>query len=137
MIDRRTILLKLAAAGGTALSYAVLSGCAKGDSTKPVADAPKPDDDAALRDDLARMGAPREDSEVGVPVFLACVDLVAERDGKPAVPANAFSAQIAADLRRYGDGWLKLHPDAKEGDVAHLIQVLAERDFNTVKGGAA
>jgi hypothetical protein len=137
VIDRRTILLKLAAAGGTALSYAALSGCAKGDSTKPAAVAADTAVDTELRDDLARMGAPREDSEVGVPVFVACVDVAGETAGKPVAPANAFSAQIAADLRRYGDEWLRLHPDAKEGDVGRLIQILAERDFRGVKGSAA
>lgn len=138
MINRRTTLLTLAAAAGTALTYGALSGCAKSDPPPPpAAGAAKPDDDAALREDLARMGAPREDSEVGVPVLLACVDFVTEQAGKSGPAATAFSAQIAADLRRYGDAWLKLHPDAKEGDVAHLIQVLASRDFASTRGGAA
>lgn len=137
MIDRRKTLLTLAAAFGSALSYATLVGCAKSDPTTPAAGDAKSAGDADLRDDLARMGTPREDSEVGVPVFIACVDLVAEKAGKPAAPATPFSAQIAADLRRFGDAWLRQHPDAKEGDVARLIQILAERDFRGVKGSAA
>ena len=136
MIDRRTILLRLAASGA-ALSYAALTGCAKSGPTTPAADVAPADGDADLRDDLARMGTPREDSEVGVPVFLACVDLVAEKAGKPGAPATPFSAQIATDLRRFGDAWLQLHPDAKEGDVARLIQILADRDFRGVTGAAA
>jgi hypothetical protein len=128
--------MRLAAAGGTALTYAALSGCAKSGPATPAADAAKPGD-ADLRDDLARMAAPREDSEVGVPVFIACVDVVAMKAGTRSAPATPFSAQIASDLRRFGDAWLRQHPDAKEGDVARLIQILAERDFRGVKGGAA
>jgi hypothetical protein len=133
VIDRRTTLLALAAA--------VLAACGsskEGDSTTPAAGAAKSAGDDDLRDNLARMGTPREDSEVGVPVFLACVDLVAEQAGKPGAPPTPFSAQIAADLRRFGDAWLRLHPDAKEEDVARLIQILADRDFvHGAQGGAA
>lgn len=136
MIDRRTILLRLAA-GGAALSYAALVGCAKSDPAPSGAETAKAAGDAELNDDLARMAAPREDSEVGVPVIIACVDVVARKAGKPVAPASVFSAQIASDLRRYGDAWLRLHPDAKEEDVARLIQILAERDFRGVKGSAA
>lgn len=137
MINRRTILLRLAAASGTAITYATLIGCAKSDPAPPAAEAAKPDGDADMREDLARMAAPREDSEVGVPVIIACVDVAAKKAGNPGAPANAFSAKLAADLRRYGDEWQRLHPDAKEGDVARLIQILAERDFRGVKGSVA
>lgn len=136
-MNRRTTLMRLAAACGTAWSYAAMSGCAKSEPATPAVVDAKPAGDADLRDDLARMGAPREDSETGVPVIIACVDVVARQTGKPGAPATAFSAQFAADLRRYGDAWHRLHPDAKEGDVARLIQILAERDFRGVKGGAA
>lgn len=136
-MNRRTTLLRLAAACGTALTYAALSGCAKNDPVTPAVDAAKPAGDADLQEDLARMAAPREDSEVGVPVIIACVDVAARKAGKAGAPANAFSAQFAADLRRYGDAWQRLHADAKEADVARLIQILAERDFRGVKGVAA
>jgi hypothetical protein len=138
VINRRTTLLTLAAACGTALSLAACGRSAESDSTAPAAGAAKAGGDDDLRDNVARMGTPREDSEVGVPVFLACEDLVAEQAGKPGAPPNPFSAQIAADLRRFGDEWLRLHPDAKEEDVARLIQILADRDFvRGAKGGAA
>jgi hypothetical protein len=130
--------MSIAAAFGTAIAHAALGRTAEAAPMKPAADAAKPAGDADLRDDLARMGAPREYSEEGVPVFLACVDLVAEQAGKPGAPATPFSAQIAADLRRYGDAWQRLHPDAAEGDVARLIQIMADRDFvHGAKGGAA
>lgn len=133
MIDRRTTLLALAAAALAACGRSVDS-----DSTTPAAGAAKSAGENDLRDLVARMGAPREDSEVGVPVFLACVDVVAEKAGKSGAPSNAFSAQIAADLRHFGDEWLRLHPDAKEEEVARLIQILAARDFvQGAQGGAA
>jgi hypothetical protein len=128
----------MAAACGTALSHAAVGRFAESGPTTPAAGAAKAAGEADLRDDLARMGSPREYSEEGVPVFLACVDLVAEQAGKSGAPATPFSAQIAANLRRYGDAWQRLHPDAPEGDVARLIQILAERDFvHGVQGGAA
>jgi hypothetical protein len=95
------------------------------------------DGDAAMREDLARMGS-HEYSDEGIPVFLACVDLAAEQAGKPPVPVPDFSRRFAADLRRYGDAWLQLHPDAPATDVSKVIEVLAERDFaRDGKGGAA
>jgi hypothetical protein len=128
----------MAAAFGTAISNAALGRLAGAAPMKPAADAAKPAGEADLREDLARMGATREYSEEGVPVFLACVDLVAEQAGKSGAPATPFSAQIAANLRHYGDAWQRLHPDAPEGDVARLIQILADRDFaHGAKGGGA
>ena len=133
MIDRRTTLLALAAA-----ALAACGRSEESDSKTSAVGAAKTAGDEELRANVARMGTPREDSEVGVPVFLACEDLVAEQAGKPGAPPNAFSAQIAADLRRFGDEWLRLHPDAKEEVVARLIQILADRDFvRGAMGGAA
>lgn len=138
MINRRTTLLSMAAAFGAAISNAALGRFAGSAPTKPAAGAAKSTGEAELHDDLVRMAAPREYSEEGVPVFLACVDLVAEQAGKSGPPANPFSAQIAANLRRYGDAWQRLHPDAPEGDVARLIQILADRDFvRGARGGGA
>ena len=138
MINRRTTLLSIAAAFGTAIAHTALGRFADSGSKAPAAGAAKADGEADLRDDLARMASPREYSEEGVPVFLACVDVVAEQAGKAVAPATPFSAQIARDLRRYGDAWRRLHPDAPEGDVAKLIQILADRDFaHGAQGGAA
>lgn len=137
MINRRTTLLGLAAACGTAISSTALGRFADVASRAPAAGVPTPAGEAELRDDLARMSAPHALSEEGVPVFLACVDVVAEQAGKTRTSATPFSAQIASDLRRYGDAWQRLHPDAPEGDVAKLIQILAERDFAHGGHGAA
>ena len=100
-------------------------------------DAPRPaTNDAALQDDLARMGS-HEYSDEGIPVLLACIDLIAEKAGKPPVAPPAFSRQFAADLRRYSDAWLRLHPDAPVDDVSKVIEVLAERDFAHGGSGGA
>ena len=137
MINRRTTLIAIAAACGTGLSHAALGRFADTGSTVPAADAPKPTGEAELRDNLARVGS-HEYSEEGVPVFLACVDLVAEQAGKTGASPTPFSAQIASDLRRYGEAWQRLHPDAPETDAAKVIEMLAERDFvRGAKGGAS
>ena len=137
MINRRTTLFGIAAACGTGLSQAALGRFADAGPTVPAAGGTKPAGEAELRDDLARMSSPHELSEEGVPVFLACVDVVAEKAGKKGPSPTPFSAQIASDLRLYGDAWRRLHPDAQEGDVAKLINVLAERDFaRGAQGGA-
>ena len=137
MINRRTTLLAIAAACGTGLSHAALGRFADTGPTVPAADALKLAGEADLRDDLARMGSPHEYSEEGVPVVLACVDLVAELAGKKGASATPFSAQIASDLRRYADEWQRLHPDAMESDAAKLIQILAERDFGRAAQSSA
>ena len=138
MINRRTTLLAIAAACGTGLSHAALGRFADASPTMPAAGPPKPASEADLRGDLARMGSPHEYSEEGVPVFLACVDLVAEQAGKTGASPTPFSAQIASDLRRYGDAWQRLHPDAPESDAAKLINILAGRDFGrSAQGGAS
>ncbi len=137
MINRRTTLLAIAAACSTGLTHAALGRLADTGPTMPAAGGTKPADEAELRDDLARMSSPHELSEEGVPVFLACVDVVAEQAGKTGASPTAFSAQIASALRGYGDAWQRLHPDAQEGDVAKLINVLAGRDFaRGAQGGA-
>lgn len=132
MVNRRTTLLAMAAACGTGLSRAAFGrfadaglpapGPALGDASNTVAG------DTELRDDLARLGS-HEYSDEGIPVFLACVDLVAEQAGKLRLPPTALSKHMASDLRRYGDAWQRLHPDAPDTDVSKVIEVLAERDF--------
>lgn len=137
MINRRTTLLAMAAACGTGLSHAALGRFADTGPTVPAADAPNAAGEADLRDGLARVGS-HEYSEEGIPVFLACVDLVVEQAGKTGASPTPFSAQIASDLRRYGDAWQRLHPDAPETDAAKVIEMLAERDFvRGAKGGAS
>jgi hypothetical protein len=137
VINRRTTLLALAAACGTGLSHAALGRIVDAARTAATGNPPAPAGEADLRADLARVGK-HEYSEEGIPMFLACVDEVAEQAGKPAAAPNALSAQLASDLRRYGDAWLRLHPDAPDTDVAKLIEMLAQRDFaHGTPGGAS
>jgi hypothetical protein len=127
MVNRRKTILALAGAGVcTLVGRAVQAKQSPGAS--PNAGPVPADPDRALKDDLATMGS-HEYSDEGIPVFLACVNLVAEKAGQPVAETTKFSKQVAADLRRYGDAWLHMHPDAPDTDVSKVIEVLAVRDF--------
>ncbi len=143
MMNRRGALAAMAAAtfgavpSGAALVRLLQSGQAQtqgaasgnpasGNLTKdPVKDAI----DERLRQDLARL-APRANSEEGVPVLLACEDLVVDKPSqKSTVTLTAFNAALASDFRKTSEAWQRIHPDAADTDVAKLIEVLAVRDF--------
>lgn len=94
-------------------------------SAEPSKDAAQAEIDERLRKDLARM-APRADSEAGVPVILACQDLVAEKKWAKTTETNAA---IAAEFRRTAEAWQRVKPGAPATDVGNLIQVLADHDF--------
>ncbi len=83
--------------------------------------------DDRLRKDIARLG-PREYSEEGIPVFLACENLAASKSAS--VKLTAFNAALAAEFRKNAAAWQRIKPDAPDADVAKLIEVLAERDFS-------
>ena len=85
--------------------------------------------DERLRQDLARL-APRANSEEGVPVLLACEDLVAAKTTqRAAVTLTAFNTSLGSDFRTNSEAWQRIHPDAAETDVAKLVEVLADRAF--------
>ncbi len=86
--------------------------------------------DGRLRKDIDRL-SPRVNSEEGVPVFLACVNLV----GNKATPASltTLNAAVAAEFRRDAAAWERILPNSPETEVGKLIEVLAYRDFS--KGG--
>jgi hypothetical protein len=135
-INRRKALLGISAAAFAA-SVSSTSALAEG------AIATQPDTagaaDDRLRKDLAGM-AHRADSEEGVPVLLACVNLVPERTGikAPAAKLSPMNKAVAADFHATAAAWQRLKPNAAEGDVGSMIQVLALRDFAIVgKGGKA
>lgn len=125
MINRRTTLLALMGAG---LSHAALGRAPGTDTVMPPLPVAGTAADRALQEDLARMGA-HEYSDEGIPMFLACVDVVAEKAGRAGAPPAALSQSVAADIRRYGDAWLKQHPEAPATDISKVLEVLAERDF--------
>ncbi len=84
--------------------------------------------DDRLRQDLA---SPTAYSEEGVPVFLACEDLVSGKNSPKANAAlTAFNATLASELRKTSESWKRIHLNAPEGDVAKVIEVLAHRDFD-------
>lgn len=87
--------------------------------------------DNRLRDDLARL-APRVYSEEGIPVFLACVNLVPARGSRlPSRPAlSPLSGALASSLQRNAEAYQRIRPGAVAKDIAPLIEVLADRDFS-------
>ncbi len=94
--------------------------------------------DMRLREDLARL-APRIYSEEGIPVFLACMNMVPARTlHKPAkVTLPPLSAALASAFHRNAEAFQRIRPDAKAQDVAPLIEVLADRDFSNGRGEEA
>ena len=86
--------------------------------------------DERLRNDLARM-APHANSEEGVPVFLACINLVADKSSHkvPPVRRTALNRAVAAEFRQTAAAWERIRPNPPASDVAQLIVVLADRDF--------
>lgn len=129
MMNRRKALGLMAttAAGGFGIMNSKLNafGQAAAGNPQPSPNDTSQADDDSLRKDLARM-APRADSEEGVPVLLACQDLVAE---KKWARTTATNAAIAAEFRRTAAAWQRLKPAAPVTDVGNLIQVLADHDF--------
>lgn len=85
-----------------------------------------------LREDLARL-APRVYSEEGIPVFLACLNLVPARTtSQPAkVSPPAFSGELASTFERNAAAFQRIRPNAQAKDIAQIIEVLADRDFTS------
>ena len=86
--------------------------------------------DEQLRRDLAEL-ASREDSEEGVPVLLACINQVADTSTHTVIPAKltSWNASVTVAMQENAAAWQRIRPGAPVADVAHLIQVLAARDF--------
>ena len=76
-----------------------------------------------LRADLARL-APRVYSEEGIPVFLACVNLVPVGPSHqvPKVNLPPFSAALASTFHRNAQAYQRIRPGAVAKDVAPLIE---------------
>ena len=87
--------------------------------------------DDRLREDLARL-APRVYSEEGIPVFLACVNLVPAKTSHPPakVTLTPLSAALALTFHRNAEAFQRIRPNAKAKDIAPIIEVLADRDFS-------
>jgi hypothetical protein len=79
-----------------------------------------------LRRDLERLGQ-RTYSEQGIPMFLVCENLAPDEptgnvDGRD-------GTRLAENLRRTAETFRSIRPNATEGDVPKLLELLAERDF--------
>ena len=135
MINRREALVGMSAA---AIATATPSSFALGRLLEPpLTDAqpgasiaqPNAELDERLRKDIAELAA-RPNSEEGVPVILACVNLMASKQKKNARPAalSAMNTAVVADFKRNTAAWERIKPNSPEVDVATLIQIMAERD---------
>ena len=76
--------------------------------------------------------ATRADSEEGVPVFLACVNLVVDKSSQkaPQGKVTKLNAAVVSEFRETAAAWERIQPNSPEGDVGKVIQILAERDFS-------
>lgn len=139
MKNRREVLIGMSAAalGAAAAPAHALTGFiesihhgAEG-LTSAAPDAGNDSVDERLRKDLARL-APRENSEEGVPVFLACINLVPDPSlhKVPPIQLTALNTAVAAEFRQTAAAWKRIRPNAPVADVAEVIVVLADRDFS-------
>lgn len=136
MIGRRRALYGIGVSilGGawTLISCAPLRRPRSGDGGQ--GGAPKAASDEELGDqvlrDLTRLGS-RVYSEEGIAVFLACENLARRPDGSAgALPApTALNHSLATTFRKYAEVLPRVRPDVVEGDVAKLVELLADRDF--------
>ena len=79
-----------------------------------------------LQAEMTRLAA-RTYSEQGIPMILACENVVART---PIAPSSKHSdAEFAPAFRKDVEAWERLHPAAAAADVASLVELLADRDF--------
>jgi hypothetical protein len=125
MINRRELLVRV---GAATLSAATASTSALAELLN---DAAAQSVDERLRQDLARL-TPRANSEEGVPVFLACLNLVADKSTHkvPPVQLTPLNRTVAAEFRQVAAAWERIRPNSPASDVAEVIVVLADRDFS-------
>jgi hypothetical protein len=81
--------------------------------------------DNRLRDDMTRRKQ-RVNSEEGIAMFLVCENLVPDGSTPALTPENAV---LAAEFQETAAAWERVYPGAEYGDVAHVIEVMAARDF--------
>jgi hypothetical protein len=80
------------------------------------------------------MLAQRVYSEEGIPMFLACENLAGDQPkSRVQQGSSPMNQKVVAAFHRYAAEWQRIHPDAKESDVAKIVELLANRDF--VAGG--
>ncbi len=80
--------------------------------------------------DLARVGA-HTYSEEGIPMFLACINLGAKQNETTrAATPSPLNRKVGTAFQRYTGEWHRMHPNAPATDVAKIVEVLADQDFN-------
>ena len=133
LINRRVALVSLGVAALSGVARAISRPLRLLQSSSAPA---KTTLDDLLREDLARL-APRAYSEEGIPVFLACENLVADKTSRAPgkVALTPTNTALASAVHRNAEAWQRIRPDAQGKDVAQLIEVLADRDFT--RGGTA
>ena len=141
MLNRRKTLLAMAGAFGAGVSAPALarllpwdeepSGTSSGSEHAGSTGDPV---EESLREDIARLGS-RAYSDEGIPVFLACEDLVAAKTHRHAPPPSGWNQTVASDIRKNGEAWLRIFPKAPDSDISKLIEILAQRDFSRGRRG--
>ena len=135
LINRRQALLSLSLSACSGVMWSLQKTIEQppSDEMHPASggrETPLDNSDDRLRESLASI-APRISSEEGIPVFLACMNLVPARTSHPAkVILPPLSAALASSFHRNAEALRRIRPDASAQDIAPLIEVLAERDFS-------
>ena len=83
--------------------------------------------DQHLLADMKRLGT-RVYSEEGIPMILACEDLTG--GSRASLPLTPMNVAVSQAFHGYVDAWEHLKPDPPPGDVAKLLELLADRDFS-------
>ena len=79
--------------------------------------------------ELARLET-RDYSREGIPMLLACENLVPDGTSEVAAAAPlASNLELAATFRQYAASLPEVRNDLTEGDVAKLVELLAMQDF--------
>ena len=86
--------------------------------------------ESSVRADTDRLAA-RLNSEEGIPMFLACENLVENETAEESEPLTltTLNEDLAAAFRRDSDGWELIRSGAPLTDLAKIVEVLADRDF--------
>ena len=82
-----------------------------------------------LQQDLERLSG-RVYSEEGIPMVLACENLVPSQTTSTAFVPTALNRNLSSAFRRDTNTFEHMKPDASAADIAKIIEMLADRDFS-------
>lgn len=136
MTTRRGLLLSLLGSFWAFLSCrtrpsSTVDGSAPASS--PTSNPSQPIDNQWLQD--FDRSSSRTYSEEGIPVFLVGENLAPEQGRAMAPPAarNPAHRELAASLRQGAAMLARQRPNLSPDDVGKLVEVMAERDFGTLR----